>query len=232
MNKEKGSHRSGRAALRFMQVFGFILVLGLIYFLSAGGIRIIWGWVFLAIFLLFTIGMLLVAGEGLMEERTKVHKDAKSWDRLLSAVPAFSILGMLVVGGLDAGRGHWSPELPLWVHLLAAFSLVGSLLIGIWAVKTNRFYSAVVRIQTERGHQVVDSGPYAYIRHPTYVLMFLLGILLPLLLGSLWALIPGMLGSIGIVIRTALEDKTLQAELPGYTDYSKRVKYRMIPGLW
>ncbi len=111
-----------------------------------------------------------------MEERTTLHKDAKSWDRVLSAIPALSILGMLVVGGLDAGRGHWSPELPLWVHLLAAVGLVGSLLIGIWAVKANRFYSAVVRIQTDRGHHVVDSGPYAIIRHPTYALMLLLGI--------------------------------------------------------
>lgn len=232
MNRNKSSRTKGKIILRVIQLFGFIVFLGLIYYLSAGNLKIIWGWVFLAIFIAFTIGMVLAAGEGLMEERTKVHKDIKPWDRYLSLVPALSILGMLVVGGMDAGRGHWSPEFPLWVHLLSAILLIGSLLIGIWAVKANRFFSAVVRIQTDRGHQVIDNGPYAIIRHPTYALMLSLGILLPLMLGSLWALIPGLIGSIGISIRAALEDRTLQAELPGYADYCKRVKYRLLPGIW
>jgi len=232
MAEDKRNRIIGHVILRFVQVFGFMVVLALIYFLSAGSLKLIWGWVFLAIYFTFTVGMVLAAGEGLMAERSTIHKDAKPWDRYLSLVPALSILGMLVVGGLDAGRGHWSPEFPLWLHLLAAILLIGSLLISTWAVKTNRFYSAVVRIQTDRGHQVVDSGPYAYIRHPTYALTLLFGILLPLLLGSLWALIPGLIGSVGITVRAALEDKTLQAELPGYAEYSKRVKYRLIPGIW
>ncbi|MGB8252239.1 MAG: isoprenylcysteine carboxylmethyltransferase family protein [Anaerolineaceae bacterium] len=232
MTDNTRDRKPGRVVLRTILVFGFIVVLGLIYFISAGSLKLVWGWVFSAIFFGFTIGMVLAAGEGLMAERTTVHKDAKPWDRYLSLVPALSILGMLVVGGLDAGRGHWTPDIPLWLHLLAAALLIGSLLINTWAVKTNRFYSSVVRIQTDRGHQVVDSGPYAYIRHPTYMLTLLFGILLPLLLGSLWALIPGVMGSVGITIRTALEDKTLQAELPGYAEYSQRVKYRLIPGIW
>jgi protein-S-isoprenylcysteine O-methyltransferase Ste14 len=221
-----------RILLRCVQVFGFMIVLGLVIFLSAGSLNFLWGWVFLAIYFAFTVGMLLVAGEGLMAERSTIHKDAKSWDRYLSAIPALSILAMLVIGGLDAGRGHWTPELPLWLHILAAALLIGSLLISTWAVSANRFFSAVVRIQIDRGHQVIDNGPYAIIRHPTYLLTLLLGILLPLLLGSLWALVPGIIGSIGIVIRTALEDKTLKAELPGYAEYAQKVRYRLFPGIW
>jgi len=102
----------------------------------------------------------------------------------------------------------------------------------VWAMGANAFFSPLVRIQTERGHKVADTGPYKFIRHPGYIgaMIFSLGI--PLMLGSWWAVIPGLVSMILYFIRTALEDKTLQDELPGYLDYTQCVKYRLIPGVW
>jgi protein-S-isoprenylcysteine O-methyltransferase Ste14 len=101
-----------------------------------------------------------------------------------------------------------------------------------WAMSVNTYLSTIVRVQTERGHHVVTAGPYRYVRHPMYVGTILFGLCIPLFLGSWYALLPGALMGIGYVIRTALEDRTLQAELPGYADYAAQVRYRLLPGVW
>ena len=105
--------------------------------------------------------------------------------------------------------------------VIAGYALV------VWATGTNAFFSQVVRIQTERGHTVVSSGPYRYVRHPAYVGMILVVLGAPIMLGSWWALIPGVISAVLVIVRTALEDKTLQAELPGYADYAQRTRYRL-----
>jgi protein-S-isoprenylcysteine O-methyltransferase Ste14 len=102
----------------------------------------------------------------------------------------------------------------------------------MWAMGANAFFSEAVRIQEERGHTVVTDGPYRYVRHPGYVGAILALFATPLLLGSLWALIPAGLATIGYVVRTALEDKTLQEELDGYTEYAQQTRYRLLPGVW
>ena len=113
-----------------------------------------------------------------------------------------------------------------YVVLVVAYGLV------LWAMWTNRFFSSVVRIQTDRGHHVVHDGPYRFVRHPGYVGAILLGLASAVALGSLWALIPAGLMAMAVIVRTALEDATLKRELPGYAEYASRVRYRLLPGVW
>jgi len=171
---------------------------------------------------------------GLLAERQNIEKiqSAKAWDKVLAPLMALSIgFPLVIVAGLDHRYG-WSPEFPLWLNVLG-FNLISfGYAFAVWAMAENRFFSSVVRIQTERGHVVCDTGPYRIVRHPGYAgnILPLLGIVLAL--GSVWTLIPAAVALIIAVIRTALEDHTLQEELPGYRDYARRVHYRLIPGIY
>ena len=138
---------------------------------------------------------------------------------------------MVIVAGLDY-RYNWSPEFPLWLIVLGFILISLGYAFATWALAENRFFSSVVRIQTDRGHVVCDSGPYRFVRHPGYAgnIPPLFGIVLAL--GSVWTLIPAALALIITVIRTVLEDQTLQEELPGYRNYARRVRYRLIPGIY
>jgi protein-S-isoprenylcysteine O-methyltransferase Ste14 len=171
---------------------------------------------------------------GLMVERQNAEKfqDAKDWDKVLAPLMALSISFPLpIVAGLDH-RFVWSPAFPLWLIVLGFILTSLGYAFAVWAMAENRFFSSVVRIQTDRGHAVCDSGPYRLVRHPGYAgnIPPLLGIVLAL--GSVWALIPAVAALIIAVVRTALEDQTLQEELPGYRDYARRVRYRLIPGIY
>ncbi|TNE81249.1 MAG: isoprenylcysteine carboxylmethyltransferase family protein, partial [Gammaproteobacteria bacterium] len=138
---------------------------------------------------------------------------------------------LVIVAGLDH-RYHWSPEFPLWLIAVGFILISLGYAFATWALAENHFFSSVVRIQTDRGHVVCDSGPYRFVRHPGYAgnVLALFGIVLAL--GSTWTLIPAIAATIIAVIRTALEDQTLQQELPGYADYAQRVRYRLIPGVY
>ena len=138
---------------------------------------------------------------------------------------------MVIVAGLDHRVG-WSPALPLWLIAPGFILIALGYAFAAWALAENRFFSSVVRIQVDRGHVVCDTGPYGFVRHPGYAgnLLALPGIVLAL--SSMWALIPAAVALIIAVIRTALEDRTLQEELPGYRDYAQRVRYRLIPGIY
>ena len=137
----------------------------------------------------------------------------------------------VIVAGLDH-RLDWSPVFPLWLIVLGFLLIAVGYAFATWALAENRFFASVVRIQTDRGHVVCDSGPYRVVRHPGYAgnVLALFGIVLAL--GSVWALIPAAVASIIAVIRTVLEDRTLQAELPGYRGYARRVRSRLIPGVF
>lgn len=159
------------------------------------------------------------------------NEGIKAWDKVLMPLGVIVGVIMLIVAGLDK-RFEWSPELPLWLHVTGfALTALGYSL-GTWATGVNRFFSAVVRIQRDRGHTVVSSGPYRYIRHPGYAGSAVSSFATPLLLGSLWALIPAALAVCHLIIRTVLEDRTLQAELKGYPDYAADVRFRLLPGVW
>jgi protein-S-isoprenylcysteine O-methyltransferase Ste14 len=171
---------------------------------------------------------------GLMAERQNIEsvQGAKAWDKLLAPLMALSVAHPLViVAGLDHRYG-WSPEFPLWLIVLGLILISLGYGFAAWALAENRFFSSVVRIQTDRGHVVCDSGPYRIVRHPGYAgnILALPGIVLAL--GSVWALIPTAVALIIAVIRTALEDRTLLGELPGYRDYAQRVCYRLMPGVF
>jgi len=171
---------------------------------------------------------------GLMAERQNIEnvQNAKSWDKVLAPLMAVSVgFPMFIVAGLDH-RYNWSPEFPLWLIVIGFILISLGYAFATWALAENKFFSSVVRIQTERGHVVCDSGPYRFVRHPGYAgnIPPLLGIVLAL--SSVWTLIPAVVALIIAVIRTALEDQTLQEELSGYRDYARRVRYRLIPGIY
>jgi protein-S-isoprenylcysteine O-methyltransferase Ste14 len=136
-----------------------------------------------------------------------------------------------LVAGLDVRFG-WTRALSVAWHLAGAVGLTVGFGLAAWAMISNAYFSTAVRIQSERGHTVCRSGPYRYVRHPGYVGFALLSLGVPLLLGSWWALIPGVTGVVLMIIRTAFEDRMLQAELLGYRDYTQEVRYRLVPGIW
>jgi len=170
---------------------------------------------------------------GLMAERQNIVnvRNAKAWDKVLAPLMALSVgFPLVIVAGLDH-RFDWSPPFPLWLIVLGFILISLGYAFTVWALVENRFFSSVVRIQADRGHVVCDSGPYRIVRHPGYA-----GTILPLpgivlALSSVWTIIPAVVALIIAVIRTALEDQTLQRELPGYREYTRRVRYRLIPGV-
>jgi protein-S-isoprenylcysteine O-methyltransferase Ste14 len=183
----------------------------------------------------FVISRLLAARRhpDLLAERARFlqHADAKAFDRVLAPVIGLGSALILVVTGFDARLG-WSPGFSAAAEALALGSIVAGLALGSYALMENRFFSGMVRIQIDRGHQVVTGGPYRWIRHPGYLGALLVYLATPFFLDSLWALLPALVFSAALVLRTALEDETLQRELPGYREYAQRTRVRLLPGLW
>jgi protein-S-isoprenylcysteine O-methyltransferase Ste14 len=167
----------------------------------------------------------------LLAERVGPKKGAKKWDTALLGLYGVLMMVMWIMAGLDF-RNSWSSGISAAAQIIALLIVIGGYALVVWATGTNAFFSQVVRIQTERGQTVVSTGPYRYVRHPSYVGMILVMVGAPIMLGSWWALIPGVISAVLMIIRTALEDKMLQAELPGYVEYTQRVRYRLIPGIW
>jgi protein-S-isoprenylcysteine O-methyltransferase Ste14 len=175
--------------------------------------------------------VLVTRNPELVAARLEFERGATQWDKVLSALLAGLWLLALVVAGLDE-RFQWSPPLPGSLHLGALGLLVAGDIILLWAMAVNRFFSKIVRIQRERGHRVVTLGPYRWVRHPGYVGWVSMSAAIPFILGSLWALVPVSVAVVGMVVRTALEDRLLRAELEGYAEYADRVRYRLLPGVW
>ena len=163
--------------------------------------------------------------------RSMEMKDAKPWDKFLAPVMALGSVIILIVAGLDKLFG-WTSPFSLPVKLAALILILFGFVLGSWALMENRFFSGVVRIQTDRGHYVVTTGPYRFVRHPGYVGALWSYLAMPIFLNSLWAFIPTGLLVIVIFLRTYMEDKTLQTELPGYKEFSQKTKYRLLPGIW
>lgn len=164
-------------------------------------------------------------------ERTRAKEGTKTWDKWLSG-PLFSPLwlALYIVAGLDQRYG-WSPDLtPVAIAAVVVSGL--GYWIPVWAMRTNPFYGRFVRIQTDRGHTVVTTGPYRFVRHPAYAGLIVFMLASALALESLWALIPAAMVVVVLIIRTALEDRTLLAELPGYLEYAQRTRFRLLPGIW
>lgn len=194
------------------------------------------GWVYFALTVLsFILSRLIVrrVHPDLIRERARFMdaKDTKPWDKVLAPMLAFGQLFVAVVAGVDH-LYRWTASFPVWVHIAAIVVMALGYTFSSWALVVNRFFSGTVRIQTERGHHVVTDGPYRFVRHPGYAGGLLGFVMIPLLLDSLWAFIPAAFLTGTLFVRTALEDATLQKELPGYAEYAQRTHYRLIPGVW
>ena len=183
----------------------------------------------------FAISRVLAARRhpDLLAERARFlqHENAKPWDKLVA--PLVGLGGGLVplVAGLDA-LFDWSPTFSLPVKIVSLAIILAGYALGSYALIENRFFSGMVYIQTDRGHQVVSSGPYRWMRHPGYAGALLTYLATPLFLDSRWGFLPAVFLAILLVIRTGLEDRVLQDELAGYCDYVRRVRYRLLPGVW
>jgi protein-S-isoprenylcysteine O-methyltransferase Ste14 len=193
-------------------------------------------WVYAIISILgFAISRALAARRhpDLLAERARFTQleDAKAWDKKLA--PLVGLGGSLIplVAGLEA-RFDWSPTFSWPAKTVALAIILAGYILASYALIENRFFSGMVRIQTDRGHQVVASGPYRWLRHPGYAGALLAYLATPFFLDSRWALLPAVFLTIILVIRTKWEDKALQDELEGYGDYAGRVRYRLLPGVW
>ena len=225
---------SPRQWIRLVVVY---LLIPLILFICGGDLGWWQAWLYSMLILASGIGGRMWTEKrhpGLTAERQNIEhiQNAKAWDKVLAPLMAVSfVFPMVIVAGLDH-RFNWSPEFPLWLGVVGFSFIAFGYAFAAWALAENRFFSSVVRIQTDRGHLVCDTGPYRFVRHPGYAgsMLPLFGIVLAL--GSVWTLIPAAVATIIGVIRTALEDQTLQEELSGYRDYAQRVRYRLIPGIY
>ncbi len=222
-------------ARRTWHVVGSIVITALILFLAAGRLDWTWAWIYLALSVaaaLAAAAVLLPHHRDLIVERETALPLARPWDKGLAgaATVLASRLGPLVAG-LDA-RLQWTPAIPSGARLAALLAFAAGSAVYLWAMASNPFFSTVVRIQKERGHRVVDSGPYHTVRHPGYLGWIVAELAVPVILGSTWALVPAMLGCTLWIARTALEDVTLREELDGYLRYTAKVRYRLVPGVW
>lgn len=209
------------------------LIILIVLLLSAGRFDYWQGWFYMGLNLAL-IGLTWWAlrdQPDLIRERLKPGEGMKGWDKLYFGATTLLFLVSLLVAGLDA-RWGWTGVQSAGVYGLSTLLFLAGHLLFLWAKRTNHFFSSVVRIQTDRDQQVCQDGPYRYVRHPGYVGALLYTLAGPLVLGSLWALIPLVLACLLLILRTALEDQMLRRELPGYLVYTQRVRYRLVPGLW
>ncbi len=225
---------TGGIIARAGQILFVFVFLGLILFLGSGNIRWTAAWVFLGISVLSvainSIFMLRTSPETIAERgRAKEWQD---WDKLVSGLWAgVQYLLLPLVAALDQRFG-WSGEIGIIWQGVGALVYALSLALSGWAMIRNAYFSTAARIQTDRGQQVCRSGPYHFLRHPGYAGFVLQSPSIAILLGSVWALIPAIVASGLMIIRTILEDRMLQAELPGYDEYAQDVRYRLLPGIW
>ncbi|UCH24940.1 MAG: isoprenylcysteine carboxylmethyltransferase family protein [Trueperaceae bacterium] len=211
-----------------------IVVMGVALFWSSGTLDWWPAWALLSVLVWWvaaTAWVIVRFHPSLLPERLGPVKGAKGWDTaIMSAVGMLSLV-QFVVAGFDLRFG-WTPAVPAAAQPVGLSLSIFGYGLGIWALAYNPFFSQIVRIQVERNHTVATGGPYRYVRHPAYVGTILFQVAVPMLLASWWALIPGGLTVLLLLVRTALEDRTLHAELQGYSDYAQDVRHRLIPGIW
>jgi protein-S-isoprenylcysteine O-methyltransferase Ste14 len=210
-----------------------LLFLAACLFGSAGKLDWAAAWAYLAVFGAFVVAAFALVDPSLIRERAAPGPDVDRGDAALAGLGFVGLYpGTLIVAGLDAVRFGWSPSLSLSAQLPALLVFVLGYALALWAMRANPFFATFVRIQGERGHSVVGTGPYAWVRHPGYAGTLIAHAALPVALGSLWALAPASFGCLLFVLRTAREDRTLEARLRGYREYQLRVPWRLFRGIW
>jgi protein-S-isoprenylcysteine O-methyltransferase Ste14 len=213
-----------------------LAVMAAIFYASAGRTDIPRSWLLFGATLVHFTGSTLVVARlnpDLISQRLTVRRvGSKSWDEVLMRVCNLTMLLLLpAVAGLDVGRYGWSALGAQYAALGLALMAVSSVLIS-WSMAVNPYFEPTVRIQGDRGHRVVSTGPYGLVRHPGYLSGILWAASVPLVVGSFYAFFPVLLYGAMMVLRTQLEDRTLQGELEGYAEYARRVRYRLLPGVW
>ncbi|MEO8757377.1 MAG: isoprenylcysteine carboxylmethyltransferase family protein [Devosia sp.] len=210
-----------------------LAVMGVLLFWPAGTLNWPLGWCFASAFvvaILISLAVLWRLNPDIFVARAKVQAGTKAWDYIFLVLIIGGFIGLMPVAGFDFRFG-WS-AMPDWVIGLGYALFVVSFAGQVWPQAVNRHFEPGVRIQEDRGQVVIDTGPYAIVRHPGYISGSLLAASIPLMLGSWWALIATAVVIVALAIRTLFEEQTLRAELPGYTAYTQQVKYRWVPGVW
>jgi len=226
----KNSSKVKKIVKTVISVFLFLALI----FVPAGTLNWPEAWLFFILYILIVVGLLIWLKKNnpdLLKERMSVKKDVKSWDKIIIVTYTIFLMILLVITGLDAVRFRWS-NVPFVLKALGFIGFIPAIVFSLWAMVKNTYASSMVRIQENRGHKTCTTGPYRYVRHPMYVGVIILVLCFPLALGSFYAFIPSSIIAILFVLRTLLEDKTLKKELPGYKEYAKKVRYKLIPGIW
>lgn len=195
-------------------------------------------WVMVGLWTVFGVWMthyLLRSDPALLVERLKlvpIQKDQKTWDKAIMTLFFIAGIALYVVPGFDVVRYSWSEPLPLWMNTIAIVIHVPCFFLLAWVMRENTYLAQVVKIDDERGHRVISTGPYTYVRHPMYTVAIILLIAFPVALGSRYALLLSAFLTLLLFVRTYLEDRTLHAELDGYAEYANQTPYRLVPGIW
>jgi len=217
----------------FQLVFAFVIWGGLL-FLSAGDFAWLRGWLHIGLWIItFAVNaaVLLRLNPDVVSARLKPKWSSERADTILSMLFLPVILAVPLIAGLDVGRYRWS-SLPLWtIHPGIALHAAGDALL-LWTMCVNPFLEKTVRVQTERGHHVITTGPYAIVRHPMYLGVVLMFLAIPLVLGSAWSFAPVVAMTLLLMARTILEERLLRRDLPGYEEYMSKTRWKIIPGIW
>ena len=225
-----------RFGIRSIIVQSILIIIGFaVLFMSAGTLAWINAWVYVgvvSIYWVISTGMLARVNPDMLNERGSLVKEGtKGFDKVWVAIYPVLTFGNLVVMGFDAVRFQWS-FMPFWLAILGIVIMIPASVISTWAMAVNKFFEWTVRIQDDRQQYICTSGPYKIMRHPGYTGLMISILVYPLILGSWWGFVLSGILAIIVVIRTALEDRTLQNEMTGYREYAKQVKYRLIPLVW
>lgn len=233
LQTQENETRRGVVHWLIREVLGVVFV-ALTLFIPAGTVAWPMGWALVALYAIWVAAnawLLIPRSPSLLVERASRKKSAKTWDTVILSICGLATIAKHIIAGLDLRFG-WTEPIPLFVQLAALIVAALSYALVTWSMTANAFFSMVNRIQADRGHRVARGGPYRFVRHPGYVGTIAFELTSPILLGSLWALIPGALSALLFVARSALEDRMLHQELDGYEAYARKVRWRLLPGLW
>jgi protein-S-isoprenylcysteine O-methyltransferase Ste14 len=218
------------AVLALLSGLAFLALFGAVLFGCAGRWDLPWFWAYLGVWAVATIVATPLVDPDMIRERMRPGPGGQDYAIAFAVIPLW--VGQYVIAGLDVGRFHWSDAVPLAVQVAAFVLMAAAMAVLVWAEVVNRFFSTVIRIQTERGHHVITSGPYRYLRHPAYAACLFLFAGGGLVLGSGLAALIGLLLYLPMLRRTAREDRILREQLEGYAAYAEKVRYRLLPGVW
>jgi protein-S-isoprenylcysteine O-methyltransferase Ste14 len=220
-----------RAAFQLTVSFA---IWGGLLFGSAGDVTWLRGWLHIGVWLVtfaFNASVLLRLNQDVFSARLKPKWSSERADTIVLMFFLVVTLAIPVVAGLDTVRFGWS-SLPFWaIYLGIALHASGDAFV-VWTMIANPFAEKTVRVQTERGHHVITTGPYAIVRHPMYLGVILMFVAVPLVLGSVWAFAPVVTMMLLLMVRTVLEERLLRRDLPGYQQYVNKTRWRIVPGIW